>query len=467
MAERVAAAFVDALNAEGPDAWEMWMQANRSAERLTAATPEQRRESRESLRETFGRLTLVRVTERGGGSLALRAESANEGPVDIILDRDDAGRIAGIRFEPAGPDIAAPEDWRDLADLLGSYREMTGVPAFAMAVVKSGEIVDLAAAGVLSLESSAPVDAATSRFHWGSVAKSATGTVIGALVEEGLMDWSTTVGEVFADENVLAAYRDVTIEQLMGHLAGVPTYTDFDENFIESLTARYPGNLLEARRGFALDILREEAPIFAAGEDQAYSNAGIVIAGVMAEAVSGRSWEDLVRTHVFAAAGMDASGFGWPGAGGAAAQPLGHTGEAAGDLAVAAPGEMGDLVALLGPAGNINSTIGDFAKYAAMHLAGLQGADGALQAATVMRLHTPHPDAPANVMPYAFGWGIMPAPDGAEMHEHNGGAGTFYAEIHIVPAHDLAIVLMANAGYAERVAAPLWQAVYARYAGAD
>jgi hypothetical protein len=49
------------------------------------------------------------------------------------------------------------------------------------------------------------------------------------------------------------------------------------------------------------------------------------------------------------------------------------------------------------------------------------------------------------------------------MYWHNGGAGTFYAEVRLIPEADMAIVIMANAGVAERFVEPLWQAIYARY----
>ena len=55
-----------------------------------------------------------------------------------------------------------------------------------------------------------------------------------------------------------------------------------------------------------------------------YSNVGYALAGLMAEQVTGHSWEDLMRKRVFEPLGMLSAGFGPPGHAGRVDQPWGH-----------------------------------------------------------------------------------------------------------------------------------------------
>ena len=56
----------------------------------------------------------------------------------------------------------------------------------------------------------------------------------------------------------------------------------------------------------------------------------------------------------------------------------------------------------------------------------------------------PHP-LPGPGERYAFGWGIADWPDGGtECHGHNGSAGTFFAEVRLLPEHNAAVVVLMN-----------------------
>ncbi len=55
------------------------------------------------------------------------------------------------------------------------------------------------------------------------------------------------------------------------------------------------------------------------------------------------------------------------------------------------------------------------------------------------------PPLPGPSERYAFGWGIADWPDpGIECHWHNGSAGTFFAEIRLLPEHNAAVVVPMN-----------------------
>ncbi len=463
IAERRALGFVAAFNSGDGDQYEAYMQENRTADVLAAASARERRASFEQLRESFGEFTLLGVLQPSMAETRVLVRTAMNEELEIIFQhQDDDAKIGSISFEPVEQGVDVNPDWENLDSLLTDYVEQSGVPAWSVAVVKGGKIIDQASVGRRSVTGSAPVSDG-SRFHWGSVTKSVTGTMIGALIEQGLLDWDTTIGDVFSDYPIRDEYRAITISQLMSHRAGIPPYENFDREFIDRLQDQFGQDLRDQRKGFALGVLKNDKPIFQPGEGHRYSNGGITIAGVMAEIVTGQAWEELVRENVFKAANMNDARFGWPATNAEPNQTRGHFGSGPDDIDVAPFDAFENLLVVTAPAANVQSTIGDFARYASLHLQGMNGRDGAIKSETIKRLHAPLPEELLRAEPYSFGWGQVKLDNGDVMHWHNGGAGSFYAEIRLIPEHDIAIVMMANAGFGEMKIRPLWSALYERY----
>jgi CubicO group peptidase (beta-lactamase class C family) len=191
-----------------------------------------------------------------------------------------------------------------------------------------------------------------------------------------------------------------------------------------------------------------------------YSNAGYVVAGLIAEEASGESWEHLVRQYVLDPAGMKNSGFGWPATDARPHQPHGHFYEDS-DFRPQGVDEY-SLGYFMAPAGDVHTSIGDLARYAKLHLDGLAGRDGVLKASTVRYLHTP-PQEEDDEIRYACGWRIVEAEGLGEVHKHSGSAGTFYATVEIYPQQNRAIAVVTNtgtgAGAAESIIRSINQAV--------
>jgi hypothetical protein len=82
--------------------------------------------------------------------------------------------------------------------------------------------------------------------------------------------------------------------------------------------------------------------------------------------------------------------------------------------------------------------IGDYARFARVHLRGLRGSPELLSAATLQRLHTPNGG-------YAMGWGVQTL-TGTTTWVHVGSAGTFAVCAMIQPERDVAVVIATNAG---------------------
>ncbi len=344
--------------------------------------------------------------------------------------------IDGLLLQPGTApvnDDDAFKSFTDLKDLLTKLCKLHGVPAIAAAHVKGDKVVDVAVVGVRrhgSQEAVEPGDL----FHIGSVTKSVTATMVGRLIEEGKLDWDITLAKALPDMKMHDAYREVTLTQLMQHRGGITPALTFDQEQLDRLTA-LGGSPTEQRKAFLADILMMP-PVHTPGTKSEYSNAGYALVGYIAEVAAGKPWAQLVREYVFEPMGLKSAGFGWPATHERPYQPHGHGGS--GDAIQVQPIGEYELGEFLAPAGDVNMSVNDLARYAAYHLAGLRGKDGPLKAATIKRLHTPAPGDD-----YAGGW-VVAEFEGKPMHWHNGSAGTFYTLVSLLPESDQAIVVMMN-----------------------
>jgi CubicO group peptidase (beta-lactamase class C family) len=389
-----------------------------------------------------GTLRPATILEEGPNSLTLVAHASAADMwlnCTFTIEAEPPHKLVSVAMAPgaAPQDAVAITQWKDLDDLAGQLLASSDAPAIAIAIVRKGSIVDRAVVGERWIDSGQPVER-DDRFHIGSITKSMTATMIGALVEKELLDWSFTVADLLGDMEMRDEYRDVTLEQILQHRGGFPAYTDVSDEDMARYNS-FRGTATSIREQFLAEVLMRE-PEAEAGGDLHYSNAGYVVAALMAERVSARSWERLVQEHVFDVAGMKTAGYGWPATPDRPDQPRGHFRED-GKLRVQEFGEY-KLGANIAPAGDVHCSIEDLARYAILHLRGLAGRDKDFDHETIVRLHTP-PDPEGQS--YAAGWGTGTLPDIGAIHAHSGSAGTFYANIELYPDLEAALVIATNA----------------------
>ena len=178
-----------------------------------------------------------------------------------------------------------------------------------------------------------------------------------------------------------------------------------------------------------------------------YSNGGYTVAGAIAERLEGADWESLVRARIFKPLELNGT-FAWSESPDVN-QPWGHHETRAGAKPVD-PRDSGErLPPIIGPAGSVELSLDEYARFLQVNLRGLQGRDTPLlKAATIKHLHT-SPASPPDK--YGLGWGLQDF-DAAPASVHVGSAGTFYAVTIIQPTRDLGVAVFANAG-AERATA--------------
>src|SRR5262249_50684323 len=107
-----------------------------------------------------------------------------------------------------------------LQSILGRGGERFGMAA---AVLRGERIIAQGAAGVRKRGTAERITIAD-RFHLGSCTKAMTATLVAMLVEEGKLNWTSTLGEFFADtvKPMHPAWEQVTLRQVLAHRAGLP-----------------------------------------------------------------------------------------------------------------------------------------------------------------------------------------------------------------------------------------------------
>lgn len=333
---------------------------------------------------------------------------------------------------------------KSLRSVLERIREKHNLPALAGAIVEGNQLVASGAVGVRKV-GDATLVTVQDQFHLGSCTKAMTSTLIATLVEQGKLRWNTTIDEIFPElaGRMHADYRGVTLEQLLMHRGGVPT--DLSPGGLWARLWRQSGTPTQQRTVLVEGVLTR-APQARPGTKYIYSNGGYAIAGAMAERVTGKSWEELMRTMLFAPLRMGSAGFGAPGNAEAMDQPWGHT--IKGDsIRPVRPGRRADNPAAIGPAGTVHANMGDWAAFAALHLIGDQGKGSLLKPESFVKMHTPPVGGD-----YALGWvvtqrpwaGAKPGAPGRVL-THAGSNTMWYCVVWIAPERNFAVLAATNA----------------------
>jgi CubicO group peptidase (beta-lactamase class C family) len=343
---------------------------------------------------------------------------------------DGAGKVSGL-MAVLDDSVPADELKRPLEEELEQLRQAHHLPALAALVLRDGEVVSVAAAGVrkLGADQRATID---DRWHLGSDTKAMTATLAGMLVDEKRLAWTSTVGEVFARwKDLDPQFARVTLEMLLAHRGGAPAAVSPPE-WSQMWAARDQ----HAERTRTVHALLRRPP----GKLGAflYSNFGYLVAGAMIEEITGQPWETVIRKRLFEPLGMSSCGFGAPASPGKLDQPWAHR-RVGSTLVPVPPGPQSDNPPSLGPAGTVHCALRDWAKFAQLHLDGGRGKAPLVSAATMTKLHTPWPDGE-----YALGWGVHRR-DGATVLMHDGSNTLFLARIWMMPARNTAFLVVTNA----------------------
>ncbi|HXD67924.1 MAG TPA: serine hydrolase domain-containing protein [Solirubrobacteraceae bacterium] len=288
--------------------------------------------------------------------------------------------------------------------------------------------------GVTSLENPVPVDRDTA-FLLGSVTATYTATALMCLVADGQVQLAAPVRDYLpelrlADERATA---EITVLHLLNHTSGLDWGVIADTGEGADALARYVSRLGEVEQ------------IAPPGMRPSYSQAGFNMAGRILEKVTGLSYERAIASLLFEPLGLAHSFF--------ARDDImtrrfsvGHNLGQDDRMHVARLWRRarGD-----NPGGGIASSAADQLRWAAFHLGDgrVNGSGRVLPAEVLAQMMEPTVTLRGSTLGDAIGLGwFVRELDGVRAVGHGGTANGQFAELLMVPAHDFAVVSLANAG---------------------
>jgi D-alanyl-D-alanine carboxypeptidase len=292
----------------------------------------------------------------------------------------------------------------------------------AALVARNGKTLFAQAYGFADREKKTPNTLKT-RFRLGSMNKMFTAVAVLQLVQSGKLDLKAPFGNYLTDYPNKDVASKVTIEQLLSHTGGTGDIfgPEFEKNRLELKTLQDYVKLYGNR-----------ASEFAPGSRWQYSNYGFLLLGVLIEKVSGQSYYDYVRDHIYKPAGMTATAS-EPEEQMVADRSIGYTRFTGGGLR-----PNTDTLPYRGSsAGGGYSTVEDLLKFATA----LQ-THKLLNAQYTEMLTTGRVDTPMGAK-YAYGFGDAIV-NGTRCFGHGGGAPGMNGELKICPGPGYVIAVLAN-----------------------
>jgi CubicO group peptidase (beta-lactamase class C family) len=353
--------------------------------------------------------------------------------------------MAAIFIASAALLVAQAAPPADLDSYVANSMRTFEVPGMAVAIVKDGKIVLAKGYGVRRLGDTTPVDEHT-MFGIGSNTKAFTTAALAGLVDAGKLSWDDPVyqrlpGFVMYDPYVS---HEMTTRDLLTHRSGM--------GLGEGDLLFWPHSTYT--RDEIIYKLRFMKPASSFRSHYAYDNLLYMTAGQIIPAVTGVSWDDYIRQHIFAALAMNNSNVST-----AAFKP-------GDDYAFPHSRVEGKLQVIrfevldnAGPAGSINSCAADMAKWVQLQLnrGKFVDHDGRLfseqqskemwSPQTILPIGDPPPPLAglkANFADYALGWGLRDY-HGRKLVGHTGGVAGFVSRVMLVPEENLGVVVLTNA----------------------
>jgi D-alanyl-D-alanine carboxypeptidase len=263
-------------------------------------------EDRLRFREMTGGFTVVRIEKSEPLSIVVLLQEKGSDTVarlQMKLSAAEPPKILSSTLEatPRPPDLAIPrlKEAEALAALTARAGELAKKDEFSgvALVARHGEVLLQKAWGLANRETGAPATLDT-RFRLGSMNKMFTSVATLQLVEAGKLALDDPIGKYLSDYPNKDVASKVTVRHLLTHTGGTGDIfgPEFEKN---RLTLREHGDYLKlyGSRGLSHEP----------GAEFEYSNYGFVLLGALIEKVTGMSYYDYVRSHIFQPAGMSST----------------------------------------------------------------------------------------------------------------------------------------------------------------
>lgn len=356
--------------------------------------------------------------------------------------------MAVASCRPAAPEPMARAGMADsLAAVVERFAIKEQVAGLAVGVWHAGQVVYRGGFGTRGGGVGDPRVGPETIFHMASVTKPFVATAVMQLVEVGKVALDSTVTHYlpyFAMKDPRA--RTITVRQVLTHTAGIGDVTDY-----RWPTPEYDDGALERYvRGLADSTL-----IAAPGEKWAYSNIGFEVLADLIAKVSGLSFEDYIQQRILTPLGMGKSTLLMTDID-STLMAYGHTKDSAGAYR---PVGYYPYNRRHAASSTLHSNVDDMLRWGAANLGrGALGDTRILAASGYDELWKPQRDMlpelaerarqagvklPFDSMAVGLSW-FLPVRGGLHLVTHSGGDTGFRTDLLLVPAEQVAIVVLTN-----------------------
>ncbi|MFL6193591.1 MAG: serine hydrolase [Thermoanaerobaculia bacterium] len=321
---------------------------------------------------------------------------------------------------------AKTPDLATYADQLLAKSYPAGKPGASAIVIKDGKAVLRKGYGTANLELGVPVSP-DMVFELGSITKQFTAAAILLLQERGQLRVEDDITKYLTDFPTDG--KAVTIENLLTHTSGVPSYTGLpewrprvrEEMKLDTLIGLFKGKPLE----------------FNPGESWAYSNSGYILLGAIIEKASGKTYEQFVEEEIFQKLGMKDSRYGHADE----VTPRRASGYTQGPDGV----RNAEYLSMTQPyaAGSLMSTVDDLAVWARALTS-----EALLKKPSLDRMFTPYHLKSGKNTGYGYGIGVGRL-EGRQVLKHNGGIFGFSTDMIVIPEERLVVAVLCNSDAAD------------------
>lgn len=346
--------------------------------------------------------------------------------------------------------FGAPEETEAVPELLDGFDQevervmrIWHIPGIAIGVVHDGKVIYVNAYGQRDLEKKLPVTPET-LFPIGSITKSFTATGLGMLVDDGKLDLDAPLKGYLPEfrlKDELAGAR-ATTRDLLTHRTGVPRHGMLcwgSQEWLDHYVSRQ--NILRA--------LVHLEPTAGFREQHQYSNENYVVAGLLLEALGGKTWEEFTQARILDPLGMQATHLHIRDIASSVNLAPGHydlNGE--GKFKQMSDGYRGRAI---GPAGTLVSNVPDMLKWLLFHINHGKHKNQQLlsvkSAGELIRPQIQLPDVdPLNHVGVFYGMGFMVSADSARKKwiQHSGLLSNCTSLIGFMPADGDGVVILTN-----------------------
>ncbi|WP_238613574.1 serine hydrolase domain-containing protein [Candidatus Oscillochloris fontis] len=201
---------------------------------------------------------------------------------------------------PATASTLTPE-LQTIANEMDSYLNLLteqGSFSGAVLVAYQDQILVRRGYGLANQEQNLPAEAQT-RMRLASVSKPLTAIGVMQLVQAGKLNLHASICTYLSD--CPTVWGAITAHDLLAHTSGLQNYTDFIDFEKVETSPVSPSDLVARFRDAPLE--------FVPGAAYHYTNSNYVMLGQLIEAISGQSYPDYMRDHLFIPLGMFNSGY--------------------------------------------------------------------------------------------------------------------------------------------------------------